>query len=198
MRPSDSPITKALEAEGAPPGAALREQMAGVDQLAMFEQDELVATGLQFPGIEPAGIKGRKPGQRNRVTRETVDLILQTRRDPLLAMADVASMTPAQVRDAFSLDPEPAAKHWLACVKELASYLHTRQPVAIQTDGPQQATMVQIIMGHGSGVAAPAIVGGQRQDPLGPTISVSYVEGQEQVTREGEDETPESAGVSDA
>lgn len=191
MRASDSAVTKALEASGHAPGAEIAREIdaAKGDQAALFElEDEAALTLGQF-GVSPVAIsgKGRKRGARNRTTQKTVDLILSRGRDPLLAMADVVSMSPEQVREVFKLDAEKAARMWLDCARELAPYVHSKKPTQIEGHG-LPLVPIQIIMGHASGLAAPTRIGGQERvvidAPLTPVKSGTCEDEGEEVTQD--------------
>lgn len=115
------------------------EDDQGGDQLALLDEEG----EAQF-GCVPAGKPkaGRPPGARNITTEKTIAVLKATGRDPLLAMRDVVSMSPKQVREAFELKAVDAAKIWFQCAKTLAEYMHSKAPTRLaNADGSPIAAL---------------------------------------------------------
>lgn len=75
---------------------------------------------------------GRPRGARNRSTDEMVEHIKATGRDPLLVLRDWANADVLELARHLSCNALDAAKLQMAAVRELAPYVHSKKPVAIQ------------------------------------------------------------------
>lgn len=123
-----SGIAAAINELGA--GAAARADLEDREQLEIFEEIEAGEAELASAPRAWTG-KGRKPGARNRVTRDVVAYIQRHGRDPLIALQSMVKMTPQELRQYWGLDGHEAAEFWRKCVSDLAAYLHSKQPQAV-------------------------------------------------------------------
>lgn len=102
------------------------------------------------PAREP-GRPGRPPGAKNRNSQEWATFILTRFRSPLLAMAEMASRPVGDLAAELQCSREEAARVILTAARDLAPYLHSRQPQAI--DMPEGAGFT-IVINSGDGGAA--------------------------------------------
>lgn len=122
---------------------------------ALDEAENSVPTSRGAGGGRP----GRPPGARNKRTQEWVDYLLSRYRSPLIALAELYS------RPVQELAGELGLKHpnfdqlvellrlQVFAAKELAPYLHQKQPMAVQVD---QRGVVQLVLEGGPAPAMPA------------------------------------------
>lgn len=85
---------------------------------------------------------GRPPGSRNRSTLQWTDFILRNYRSPLLFLAE-AYTRPAEILAAeLGCTKEDAFKIQVSAARELAPYVHQKQPVAVNVDAHGVVTLV--------------------------------------------------------
>lgn len=115
------------------------------------EQLALLPSGI---AIEDAGADdeaakrsgpGRPPGSRNRSTNDWVDFIAARYRSPLLFLAEAYSRPAAQLAIELDCSRQKAFELQLDAAKNLAPYMHQKQPlaVAISADGEITLMLVQ-------------------------------------------------------
>lgn len=85
---------------------------------------------------------GRPKGSRNKRTDEWVDYLLRGRRPPLLVLAETYSRPVEQLATELSITKGEAFKLQLLAAKELAPYVHQKQPLAVQVDARGVVTLV--------------------------------------------------------
>ena len=108
------------------------ESFAQLPLMPMVEEEPDAADDAAAGGVKRAG---RPPGARNRRTQEWTEYLLSRYRSPLEVLAETYSTpTPilarrlrASFKEAFALQ--------LQAARELAPYLHQKQPVAVTVDG---------------------------------------------------------------
>ena len=134
-------LSAALDAVGnviLPPGLGKAEQMP----LPIVVEPEGGQQGEDWAGAESQPQEGqpqvrgpgRPKGSRNKRTDEWVDYLLRGRRPPLLVLAETYSRPVDQLADELSITKGEAFKLQLLAAKELAPYVHQKQPLAIQVD----------------------------------------------------------------
>ena len=109
---------------------------------------ELVVDGPRGPG--------RPPGAKNKSTDEWSRYILSRYRSPLIALAEIASATPAKLADELSrtltkdkrVSELQALEMIVKAAEKLAPYLHQKQPIALDGGG---AGLLQIVIGDVGG-----------------------------------------------
>jgi hypothetical protein len=127
-------VSAALQDQGISPGEGVAAALADDEQAELFavemrEQAEALDNGAA--PVTWSGI-GRKPGSRNRSTSQVIDFITKTGVDPLVFWSRILSMTPEQVKDRFKFEALTDAVGFQAeCAKNLAPYVHSRRPIAI-------------------------------------------------------------------
>jgi len=185
------------EALGVAPGEGLRAvaDERAAEQVDLFEL-EREDFARQFPQVaqarEAAEARGpgRPKGARNRVTRDTLRLLQADPGfvDPLVFMARVLSMQPAEIKRAYGLKGAEALSAQLRAAADLAPFIHSKQAQGIKLEGCQGAAA--IIQIGGWDAAQPEIQGGRVIDgaalagvPVGePDISTAYEDEADQVT----------------
>lgn len=120
---------------------------------------------------------GRPPGVKNRRTAEFADYVLSRYRSPIVALAETYSRPVADLAKELGCTRAEAFELQLRAAKEVAPYLHAKQPLGIEAGGggvpvvimatPEMATMMRDGIGPGSdAVVIDAIVSGP-QDAAG-------------------------------
>jgi len=142
-------LSAALDAVGnviSPPHLGQAEQMP----LPIVVEPEGGQQGEDRGGVEgqPQGGQpqvrgpGRPKGSRNKRTDEWVDYLLRGRRPPLLVLAETYSRPVDQLAKELSITKGEAFKLQLLAAKELAPYVHQKQPLAVQVDARGVVTLV--------------------------------------------------------
>ena len=152
-------VQAALQAEGVKPGEQIEEALKDAEQDDLFAED-MRAQALALEGCVPKAWDGvgRKPGARNKATQRVVDFILNQGRDPLIFWSSVISMGVDDVKQRFGFETRAeAAEFQRKCAADLAPYVHSRKPLAVELDAPgvDNVTLVFTAEGH----APPAIDG---------------------------------------
>lgn len=120
-------IIDAAKDAGLAPGEGVRSAINGPPQEDLFDELERDAgkVSQQLRG-EAVTRKGRKPGAKNRVTRDVVDYCRRRYVDPLQAMGEISSMTISEVKKHFGFTKTAeAADFWR---KMLVDYKNTLYP----------------------------------------------------------------------
>jgi hypothetical protein len=133
---------------------------AQVEQGSLFGQEPADPHGVGDLADEVAEHRGRgRPaGSRNKSTEQWTRFLQTRYRSPLIGLAEVAQMTPAQLQGALGGEPREGSKGGIAlpdCLRLimqaqslLAPYLHQKQPVAIDAGG---TGMMTVVINTGSG-----------------------------------------------
>ncbi len=114
-----------------------RLRLLGVtgEQLPLLPAAELDEPAEKIdPPADGARGPGRPRGARNRRTEEWVDYLLSRYRSPLIALAETYSRPVAVLAAELNTSRLEAFKLQISAAKELAPYLHQRQPLGIQVD----------------------------------------------------------------
>ncbi len=129
-------------------------------QGSLFGAEPIDADGVGELAAEKRG-PGRPAGSRNKSTEEWSRFILTRYRSPLLGLAEIAQMTPAQLQTELGGEPSEQNKggaNLAECLRiimsaqqALAPYLHQKQATAIDTGG---ASLMTIVIEAGDGDAA--------------------------------------------
>lgn len=182
-------VAAALDADEMKPGEGLAAMAAEPDQAALFG-DEDADFAAQFPKVAEKRGPGRPKGARNRTTKQTLDLLARHPgyRDPLLVLASIASMSPAELKSAYGLKGAEAVSAQIRAASDLAPYVHSKQPQGVKLEGASGApVLIQI---GAWPTAEPDIRGGQAVDAAargyeiaGPDISSTCEGDPEEVTR---------------
>lgn len=123
------------------PGSEAPEQLALLP-LCPVGEDQRARTG-----ISPAGGRGRPPGATNRSTEEFKKFILSQYSHPLQGLAEMYSRPVAQLAKEMGLSyPTFDQLYRLLqlqkdCMKELAPYVASKMPQAVNIDGPGLMTL---------------------------------------------------------
>lgn len=115
------------------PGEGIAEAVAGGDQAELFAE---IAEGEREAVGEIAWSgKGRKPGARNKVTADILAYLQRFTRDPLISLASINNMTPAEIRAHFGVTKgKEVFDIWFAVRKTLAEYMHSKQPIGLRVE----------------------------------------------------------------
>ena len=128
---------------------------------AATEQLPLIPAGELHEGGEP--IKrgearrrgpGRPPGARNKSTDAWRDFILARYQSPLIALAETYSRSVVDLKDELGCSLLEAFQLQQQAAKELAPYLHSKMPQAVQVDAKGDFTLI-IEGGAGGAVGVP-------------------------------------------
>lgn len=136
-------MTQALIDAGNAPGAALREEIEteSVDQLALELGENVLERSASVRGValsHPVAVTGgRRPGAKNRVTRELVDVLFHKlgHKDPLVAAAEIVSGGWDALAETLECSRKDAFDRWDSVRRWLADYVHQRQPIAVDAKG---------------------------------------------------------------
>lgn len=77
---------------------------------------------------------GRPPGALNKSTEQMTEYLLRQYRSPLAVLAEIYSRPVLLLAQELNCDLLEAFKLQLVAAKELAPYVHQKQPVAVQVD----------------------------------------------------------------
>lgn len=181
---NETSLREAMKAAGLEPGGELVEREPdAADLFGDMMEEEAQASADQFGrSLQAVRGRGRPKGARNRATKQTVELILATRRDPLLFLADLVSMRPEEVRTLYGCEGAAALGHQIRAASELAGFIHSKAPTAVKVSG-EGFVGVNIMLGA-PGDASPDLVGGQtiEHQPAPVKISDTYDEDGAEVT----------------
>jgi hypothetical protein len=137
---ADEPLRTAVALARAENGLAEREQQEQQELFAAIADAEAMPGPLS--GMPTKRGRGRPKGSRNRRTEAITDVIRATRRDPLLVLADMAEADVSELASYLECSRLEAAKLQAAAARELAPYLHSKQPVAVAATGGDVVVMV--------------------------------------------------------
>lgn len=180
---NESAIREAMKTAGIEPGGDLAEVEPDQDELFGDEmEEEAHASADQFGALTAVKGRGRPKGARNRTTKRTIELILASKRDPLLFLADIVTMQPAEVGKLYGCEGAQALGHQIRAASELAGYIHSKKPTDVKVSG-EGFIGVTIQLG-GPGDAQPDLKGGETvdHDPRPVRISGTYEDEGEEVT----------------
>lgn len=137
-----------------------------VEQAALFPLSQTDSQKMAADAGLPAAGKGRPAGAKNKSTQEWRDYLLARFESPLVGIATIATASLPQLRAelnevcGFHVDRNLSIGDAIQLMKirqearkELAPYLHSKQPIAIE--GGQNG-LVQLIINHGSADQRPA------------------------------------------
>lgn len=154
-------------------GAELARSLAPAEaepvQGSLFGAEPAEPDGVGELVAAPRG-RGRPPGSRNRSTEEWARFLLTRYRSPLIGLAELAQMTPADLQAELGGEPNAdgtGGPSLLDCLKQitaaqaaLAPYLHQKQPTAVDAGG---AGMFVLAIGD---LGAGAAIEGARIAPI--------------------------------
>lgn len=128
------------------------ERMQRAEQLALLPTDANVAEAGEADDVAQRAGPGRPAGSRNRRTSDWTDFILTRYRSPLLFLADTYTRPVDDLAREIGCDRDEALKIQIDAAKNLAPYVHQKQPVAVEVDGKGVVTL--ILEGFGGQPAA--------------------------------------------
>lgn len=90
-----SAVIEGCKDAGLAPGEGIRDALDGPDNLQLFDELDGDAERVsgQLLGHAPVSRGGRKPGAKNRATREIIEWVRTRYTDPLMWMGEIASMS---------------------------------------------------------------------------------------------------------
>lgn len=112
------------------PADLLRPALVEAEQLALLPDD---LTGRERVDLARRG-PGRPQGARNKRTADFADFILCQYRSPLVVMAETYSRSVGELSAELGCTKQEAFSMQLQAARELAPYLHQKQPVAVNVD----------------------------------------------------------------
>lgn len=115
------------------------------------EQGELLPLPLT-PAAEIAEARGAKrpgrpPGAKNRRTEDWANYILARYASPLLFMAETYSRSVHELAGELGCERDDALKIQLACADKLAPYIHSKMPIAVETDAKSAGVLLILAPG---------------------------------------------------
>ena len=160
---SESPSAKAHKAARAARAAAKAATLAAMAQPA-------AQPGLPMPDLgDPAEAPrqgGRPAGTLARRTEEMRRLMLSRYRSPLMVLAETYSRPLTELAELLACTPLEAFRLQLDAAKDLAPYLHSKMPQAVQVDGaPLVGLTLSVSPGMAQRLAAmPQVIEGNQED----------------------------------
>jgi hypothetical protein len=103
--------------------------------------------------------RGRPAGAKNKSSKEWADFLLAQYRSPLVVLAETYSRPKEDLAEELGISKAEAFKLQLHAARELAPYVHQKQPTAIDA-GENGLIHLTINTGGGAGPAAAQEVGG--------------------------------------
>lgn len=132
-----------------PPGTEIAEQISFLPELPLD-------SGLDAQGVKRG--RGRPPGAKNKNSEAWRDFILSQHQSPLSALAQTYSCTVEQLGRALGLVNKPTFaqalelyKLQIQAAKELAPYIHSKQPIAVDTG---EGGLFQLVINNTAAQAA--------------------------------------------
>ena len=120
-------------------------------ELARARTEQLPLLPVQHADEAEMPRVGRPAGSVQRMTAEWRGLLLTKYRSPLIALAETYSRPVEELARALGCSRLEAFQLQQAAAKELAPYLHSKMPLAIQAEG---AAMAPIVLAMTPGLAA--------------------------------------------
>lgn len=125
--------------EGQEPPAPNAEQLpllpgAGESQEAIPTEGEGAPPGHRGPG--------RPPGARNKRTEEWTEYILSRHKSPLVFLAEQYTKSLKELVEELKCDPLDARKLQVQAARDLAPYVHQKQPVAMEIEGKGRVLLI--------------------------------------------------------
>lgn len=146
--PREAGLDLAMREEGLAPGCALTDAEAA--QFALELGEHVAHAGENAPAVLKA--RGRPAGAKNRVTRETIEMLRRLgHKDPLIGLGEAFSMGPQGIAKWIGLSRKDALDRWIAIADKLLPYWHQKQPIAVDAQG---ASLVPIMIQLGGESAA--------------------------------------------
>lgn len=146
-----------------------REAAARQAMLPLAPAGEVEAAPVEAPA-ERRG-PGRPPGAVNRRTAEWTAYLLGRFQSPLVAMAEAYSRPTAELARELGCTKAKAFELQMQAARDLAPYLHQRQPQAVQLDANHQVVMLTIAdpgaaagAGDGGGMTIDVVTGGTQRN----------------------------------
>ncbi len=176
---STNAVIDGCKEAGLSPGDGVREVLADDEQEDLF--DDLVAAQTEVDGQfkvfqkrRPVVRGGRKPGAKNRTTRDLVEFIRRTGVDPLMWFNSVARMDMKQINKEFGpFKSGQAAEFKRKCMVEFLRVMYPGSTIAdllkaaMGDDGALQVVGFMALAAAkpgDQGAAAPDIQGGQAEE----------------------------------
>lgn len=138
---------KAAVAAAGGEGAAVGAEAEQAELFAEIEGD-LRAMDGPLSDLSPRRA-GRPKGAQNRRTKDMVAFLRANYRDPLIGLAEIANADTLQVAARMDADALAVLKVQAGCFRELAEYMHTKQPRQVDLGDGSLATIVLNIGGDG-------------------------------------------------
>lgn len=128
-------------------GALMERGEAGdlarrAEQLSLLPSDAALGDVAASDEAAQRHGPGRPAGSRNRRTDEWMEFILARYRSPLVFLAEAYTRPVAQLASELACTREEAFKLQVTAARELAPYLHQKQPVAVNVSGSGVVSLV--------------------------------------------------------
>jgi len=141
-----SVVAEGHDPEAAPPGC----EMVDAEQMALLPLCESKGRESAENEVAEGRGPGRPPGSKNKSTAAWRDFLLSRYPSPLVGLAEVAFRPMDQLAKDLGASMEGLAykdrkellQMQLQCMKELAPYLHQKQPLAVENTGGGLMTLV--------------------------------------------------------
>jgi len=127
------------------------EAMQKAEQLALLPTENLRSDLQAGDEVAERVGAGRPPGSKNKRTAEWTDYILSRHVSPLVFLAQTYSRPTGDLADELVCKKEDAFRIQIAAAKELAPYVHQKQPVAVEVSA---SGVVQLVLEASPDIAA--------------------------------------------
>ena len=140
---------------GSPEGTEFKR----AEQLSLMPSEAVKADIVE--GTEERAGPGRPRGSKNKRTQDWTDYLLGRYPSPLIFLAEAYSRPVEDLAKELSCKKEDAMKIQVAAAKEVAPYVHQKQPVAVEVS---QSGVVQLVLETSSELADQVANAGQSGD----------------------------------
>jgi hypothetical protein len=126
-------------------------EMQRAEQLALLPTESLQADLRCGDEAAERSGAGRPPGSKNKRTAEWTDYILSRHVSPLVFLAQTYTRPAADLAKELKCKTEDAFRIQVAAAKELAPYVHQKQPVAVEVSS---TGVVQLVLEASPNIAS--------------------------------------------
>lgn len=122
-------VIEGAKEAGLAPGEGVRAALAGPEQPDLWDEEEAAADAAMGP--RPVGYRGgRKPGSKNRATRDVIEYVRRAGVDPLIWQSRILSMSPTELMEFGGFKRCDALEFQRKIADSLSSTLYPGKTVA--------------------------------------------------------------------
>lgn len=145
--------------ESPPAGVSQTGEAAGARASGADLFGEVLAVHPDQVEAEPQKFgAGRPKGSRNRSSEDLARLVQQIGGNPVLAMARVAGMSLAQIKEMLGCTRVEAFDRWVMVLDKLAPYVASKMPLAVAVKGQLATLNFTVPLGDGQALMGPDAV----------------------------------------